>query len=311
VSARRRIELSRRRAAALGLAAVVVAVAVAAAFGAFAAAGQPRWIVFSAAPSGAQIQPQQLYRIQASGDGLQQITTGGSPAVEPAFSPGGARIAFARLGVGIFTINPDGTGLRRLTKGARDTYPTWSPAGGQIAFVRPVGSKWRLYVVSTSGGAPRLLAKSPSAGRPSWTKAGLLVPSLGDLLRVDPKTGRVLKYYGANIDAIWGLNTVALAPDLSKLSYVGARAPEPGDKECGEGPCQRFGLYLESLKTKAKKPRMIVKDTGPAAFSPDGSQLAYAADNQLVLRSMASGATHTIDTGAVYPTSAAPPAWQP
>lgn len=303
--------LSRRRAALFGAAAVAAGVAVAAAVGALADSSSP-WIVFSGTPTDPQqVQTPQLYRLQTDGSGLQQITTGAAAAVEPAFSPGGRRIAFARLGVGIFTMNPDGTGLRRLTKGGRDSYPTWAPSGGRIAFVRPVGKEWRLFVLPTSGGKPHLLAKAPQAGRPSWTKAGLLVPSGGDLLRVEPQTGRVLKYYGATIDAIWGLNTVALAPDLSRLTYVGARAPEPGDKECGEGPCQRFALYLESLTAKKKKPRLLVKDVGPASFSPDGRRLAYVAGGALVVRPVASGSPRTVATGSVSPATSAPPAWQP
>lgn len=304
-------KLLRRRTALVGVAVVALAVGIAAAVGALADSSSP-WIVFSATPTDpTQVQTPQLYRIQADGSGLQELTTGASQAVSPSFSPGGQRIAFARLGVGIFTMNPDGTGLRRLTKGARDSYPTWAPSGGKVAFIRPVGRDWKVFVLPTSGGTPHLLAKAPPAGRPSWTKKGLLIPSGGDLLRVDPRTGRVLKYYGATIDAIWGLNTVALAPDLSRLTYVGARAPDPGDKECGEGPCQRFALYLESLTAKKKKPRLLVKDVGPATFSPDGGQLAYVAGGQLVLRTIASGSTHALATGAVYPATSAPPAWQP
>jgi hypothetical protein len=299
--------LLRRRALPAGASAVAAAIGIGILVGS-AGAAAPRYIVFSGASSAAA---PQLWRVQSSGGGLRQITTGANAAFAPAFSPGGQRIAFSRLGVGIFTMNPDGTGLRRLTKGARDTYPTWAPNGGQIAFVRPIGPKWRLYTMSTSGGSPHLLAKAPQAGRPSWTKAGLFIPSGGDLLRVDPKTGRVLKYYGANIDAIWGLNTVALSPDVSKLTFIGARAPDPGDKECGEGPCQRFALFMESLTAKKKKPRLLVKDVGPATFSPDGGQLAYVARGQLLLRSVASGSTHGLDVGTSAPTTSAPPAWQP
>jgi hypothetical protein len=303
--------LSRRSAALIGLAIVAIAAGVAVAVSALADSSS-RWIVFSAVPSETQqVQTPQLYRIQADGAGLQQLTTGAASAVAPAFSPGGQRIAFVRIGFGIFTMNADGTGLRRLTTNGRDSYPTWAPSGGRIAFVRPVGKAWKLFVLSTSGGKPHLLAKAPQAGRPSWTKAGLLIPSGGDLLRIDPKAGRVLKYYGANVDAIWGLNTVALSPDLSRLTYVGARASDPGDKECGEGPCQRFGLYLESLAAKKKTPRLLVKDVGPASFSPDGDELAYAAGGQLELRAIASGSAHALATGSVYPATSAPPAWQP
>lgn len=304
-------DLLRRRPVVIGLSAVAIALGVAVVVGAVAA-GSPRYIVFSGTPSdGEQTQTPQLYRIRSSGGGLRQLTTGANAAVDPAYSPGGRRIAFARLGVGIFTMNPDGTGLRRLTKNGRDSYPTWAPTGGRIAFVRPVGATWKLFVLSTSGGTPHLLGKAPPSGRPSWTKAGLLSPSGGDLLAIDTKTGRVSKYYGANIDPIWGLNTVSLSPDLSRLTYMGTRAPDPGDKECGEGPCQRFALYLESLTTKQKKPRLLVKDAGPASFSPDGRELAYAAAGQILVRSVASGSTHGLATGTVAAATSAPPAWQP
>ncbi|MGH2935751.1 MAG: TolB family protein [Gaiellaceae bacterium] len=264
-------------------------------------------IVFSATTPASQID--QLFRISSSGSGLKQLTTGVHPADAPALSPDGKRIAFERSGIGIFTMNVDGGGLRRLTTSSRDSYPVWSPDGKNIAFVRPIGTVWRVYVVPSSGGRLRGLSKAPPAGRPAWTRAGLLIPSGGDLVKIDSASGRVLKYYDANVDAIWGQDTVALSPGISMLTYVGARAPEPGDKECGEGPCQRFGLFLESLRTKAKKPHLIVKDTGPAVFSPDGRQIVFAAGGKLQIRSVTSGATKAVSTGTAYPTDAAPPAW--
>jgi Tol biopolymer transport system component len=288
--------------------AIVTAAGVALLAGACGGASKGPAIVFSATPPGASTE--QLFGIQPSGAGLKQLTTGAHPATAPAFSPDGKRLAFSRGGDGIFTIRVDGTDARRLTTGARDSYPTWSPDGREVAFVRPVGTQWRLYVVPSNGAAAKQLSQAPPAGRPSWTKTGLLVPSGGDLLKVDPRNGRVLKYYDANIDAIWGLNTVALSPSVSTLTYVGARAPEPGDMECGEGPCQRFGLFVESLTSKRKAPRMIDRDAGPAAFSPDGTQVVFAADGKLKLRSLGSGRTKAVATGHAYPTNSAPPAWR-
>jgi Tol biopolymer transport system component len=36
----------------------------------------------------------------------------------------------------IYTVKPNGGGLRRLTYGAADGSPTWRPNGKRIAFVR-------------------------------------------------------------------------------------------------------------------------------------------------------------------------------
>jgi TolB protein len=285
-----------------------VAAIVAALASTSAGASGPGLIVFSASESGKFVQ--QLFAVQPSGDGLTQLTTGGANALAPAFSPSGARIAYVRSGYGIYTMNPDGTHLRRLTTNGRDSYPAWSPDGKSIAFVRPFKTKWRVWIVPATGGKQRVLAQTPPAGRPSWTSKGLLIPTGGDLLRVDTKNGRVLKYYGANIDAIWGLNSVTVAPDVSLLTYVGSRQPIPGDTECGEGPCQRFGLYLESLTAKHKVPKLIVKDTGAAGFSPDGKQLVFSAGGGLVLRSLATGELTSIATPNLTPAPGAPPTWR-
>ena len=274
------------------------------------AAARAHWIVFSAVPSGQHVD--QLFRIRSSGTGLKRVTKGQYPSIAPAFSPDGKRIAFARAGVGIITMDVNGNALRRLTTNGRDSFPAWSPDGKRIAFVRPYKAAWAVYLMSSSGGRAKRLTKAPPAGRPTWSSGGLLIPSGGDLLKVSPASGHVLKYFGATIDAVWGLNTVALAPDGSSLTYLGARAPEPGDKECGEGPCQRFALYKESVLTKNKTPMVVGKNVGPATFSPNGKQLAFIAqNNKLVLWTIANRQSKPLRIGGSYATVAAPPTWQP
>jgi len=285
-----------------------VLIAVGIAFRAVGASASANWIVFSGTSPDSAIT--QLFRIQSSGEGLQQVTTGSLPAIDPAFSPNGTQVAFARTGSGLFVVHPDGSGLERLTNNGRDSFPVWSPDGKRIVFIRPFGKSWGVYVMQSTGGPQRRLSKAPSAGRPSWTKVGLVIPSAGDLVRIDPATGHVLKYYGAHIDIVWGLNTVSVAPDNSTLTFVGARNPDPGDKECGEEACQRFGLFFENLRAHAK-PRKLTNDAGPAAFSLDGKTLAFAGKNALVLQPLAGGASTTVATGNVLPGLSAPPAWQP
>ena len=201
--------VSRRRsiltASFCALAAVVVA-----AHAASGAAPAPRWIVLSAHPND-KPGPIQLIRIQTNGAGVQQITRGSKSAVQPAFSPDGKRIAFARLGSGIFTMNLNGTGLRRVTSGARDIFPVWSPDGKRIAFTRPYRGEWRLYVTSPTGAGLRRLPLAPPAGRPSWTPNGksILIPSAADIVQVDSQTGT---------------DPEVLRPD--------ARHPDHADRDC-------------------------------------------------------------------------------
>src|SRR4051794_34643151 len=93
---------------AVGAALVALAVALVAAAATRGADAQ-RWIIFSAETGENAAGIQQLYRIDTAGQGLEQITTGDRPAVSPSFSPDGSRIAFTRLGSGIFTMNVDGS----------------------------------------------------------------------------------------------------------------------------------------------------------------------------------------------------------
>jgi dipeptidyl aminopeptidase/acylaminoacyl peptidase len=272
---------------------------------------QPQWILFTADPTGLGVE--QIFRVTPSGKGLEQLTKGPDSSEAPAFSPNGKRIAFTRLGAGIFSMNLDGTGLRRLTSNGRDNSPTWSPDGKQIAFLRPAVDGWKLYVMSARGAGERRLRLAPSAGRPSWTAQGLVIPTQGDLAKVDPRTGRVQKLFGARIDATEGMDTTSVSPDLSTLTYVGSRPPDPGDKGCGEGvPCAVFGLYVENL-SKHQRPRILARNTGPATFSPDGKSLAFVAQNhRILLRVLATGKSKFIPTGKrITPTTTSAPAWQP
>jgi Tol biopolymer transport system component len=268
-----------------------------------------RWIVFAAHPNGGP-GPLQLVRVRVDGTGLSQITTGSKSAIEPDFSPDGKSIAFARLGSGIFRMNADGSGLRRLTSGARDVYPVWSRDGKKIAFLRPFKSGWRLFVMSPTGAGQRQLPQAPPAGRPSWTRnsKSIVIPSAADLVQVDAQTGKIQRYFGLTMDIQTSQNAT-VSPNGLMTAYLGPRL-STGPEDCGEGPCPQYALYLARVPAPHRA-RRIVNDTGAAGWSPDGKTLIYVHRGPLTLRNVATGKTTTIATGKHIAVGDSPPAWQP
>ena len=86
----------------------------------------------------------------------------------PAWSPDGKRIAFsANLGgnVDIYTLNVDGSDLRRITRHtARDSSPAWHPDGHAFIFSSMWDQKFAIYRIDVAG------HQSPAIDTPSDTR---------------------------------------------------------------------------------------------------------------------------------------------
>ena len=84
----------------------------------------------------------EIYGINVDGPGLHRVTNDPHQDDQPAWSPDGSLIAFAREGQtfddgGLFTVRPDGTSLTQLSgPGDADRGPAWPPDGHRIAFTR-------------------------------------------------------------------------------------------------------------------------------------------------------------------------------
>jgi len=94
-----------------------------------------------------------IYVIKADGSGLRRLTDG----MDPAWSPDGKKVAFARWRDprGIYVIDEDGSNETLLFGWSQAKAPAWSPDSRHIAFFTDRNGKWELYVMNADGSNQR------------------------------------------------------------------------------------------------------------------------------------------------------------
>jgi TolB protein len=126
----------------------------------------------------------EIYVMNADGSGVRTLTRNATNDAFPAWSPDGRKIAFSRWtpsgdngGIsggddndGIYVMNADGSGQRRLTR--RGFEPRWSPDGRRIAFT----SESEVYIMNADGSRQQKLADGFPPGAadifPAWSPDG-------------------------------------------------------------------------------------------------------------------------------------------
>src|SRR6185503_15909270 len=127
-----------------------------------------------------------LHTVNNDGTGDQTLISD-SQNETPSWKPDGTKIAFGRRPngdptFGIFTINPDGSGVQKVsTNPSNDTHPTWSPDGTRIAFADSTGALPEIGVMNADG-SNRLKLTNNSATDifPAWSPDGTRIAFVSD-----------------------------------------------------------------------------------------------------------------------------------
>jgi dipeptidyl aminopeptidase/acylaminoacyl peptidase len=237
-------------------------------------------VIFSKAEKVGGVEEGGLYAVR---DGrLNQLTE--DPAdVEPAFSPDGTVIAFARGG-DLFTVRPDGSGQRRLTSGSEiDSRPIVAMNGRYVVFERRAseGAPGDLYTVAigganvqqlTSGGADDHEAALSADGKGivfDRSLAGVGGDVNEDLFSIRPS--------GAGLKR---LTRTARTDEFAPRYFAGGILFSRGDDS--ETPAAYADVYTMKRTGKVVQPQ--VKGVGSAYVedvSPDGHTLLFRRDQGL------------------------------
>lgn len=232
----------------------------------------------------------EIYAMRRAGGPPTRVSPHNQAAGSPAVSPDGSRVAY-HSGGGLWVMNANGSGPRRLTRGPRDHTPAWFPDGTRLAFtcdssictINADGSA-RAKIVA-DGDSPAI---SPDGTRLAFRRFTDFAPHFpdawssiyvmrldrrGDTRNVTPEERPTECREGL---PAWGhvesSHAPAWSPDGRRIAFAGSH-------NCDAPAGHQDDIWVMNADGSAKTNLTDGdgSDSAPA-FSPDGSEIVFERD---------------------------------
>jgi hypothetical protein len=177
----------------------------------------------------------------------------------------------------IFTIRPDGSGLRQLTNDAAwDGYPSWSADGRRLVFTRhlvstePGALGWGVFTINADGGEPTMVVDTgqQDSPRPRFS------PSGDRIIYTTSHSIRTIRPDGTDQRRVLGgfFFDAQYSPNGRRILFDGTPA---GKKRAGFWTARRDGSDPRRLPLDTPESGCYAVDNDSPDYSPDGRHIVF------------------------------------